>query len=250
MKNILILLRHGESQWNLDNRFTGWTDVDLTRNGEEEAIRAGKLIKEKGLEIKKTFVSYLRRSVRTSELCLNHLKDDKVEVLRDWRLNERHYGNLQGLNKAETAKKYGEEQVKVWRRSYDIPPPPMDTNDERHPSKDPLYSDVDPKLLPNSESLKDTLKRVMPVINKLIIPEIKNSSNLMIVAHGNSLRAIIKVFKKISDKAIINLNIPTGMPYVLEFDTKLKVVNDYYLGNAEEILLKAKEVENQGKSSN
>ena len=183
-------------------------------------------------------------------MCLNYLKDDKVEVLRDWRLNERHYGNLQGLNKAETAKKYGEEQVKDWRRSYDIPPPPMDNNDERHPSKDPLYSDIDPKLLPNSESLKDTLKRVMPVIDKLIIPEIKNNSNLMIVAHGNSLRAIVKIFKGISDKDIINLNIPTGVPYVLEFDSKLKVVNDYYLGDYKDIQKKVKEVEKQGKPLN
>ena len=245
----LILLRHGESQWNLENRFTGWTDVDLTNSGKDEARKAGLLLKESQFKFDLVLTSYLRRSINTCKICLKELNNDDVIVDSSWRLNERHYGNLQGLNKAETAEKYGDEQVQVWRRSYNTPPPPMNKNDDRHPSKDLLYSKVNKELLPSSESLKDTVKRVMPVINNILIPEIKNNKKIMIVAHGNSLRAIVKVLKEISDQDIVSLNIPTGAPYVLEIDSKLKVVKDYYLGNVKNIQKKAKEVENQGRSS-
>ena len=246
----LILLRHGQSQWNLENRFTGWVDVDLTKKGQIEAREAGLLLKESQFKFDLVLTSYLRRSINTCKICLKELKNDDVIVNSSWRLNERHYGNLQGLNKAETAEKYGDEQVQVWRRSYNTPPPPMNKNDDRHPSKDLLYSKVNKELLPSSESLKDTVKRVMPVINDVLIPEIKNNKKIMIVAHGNSLRAIVKVLKEISDQDIVSLNIPTGAPYVLEIDSKLKVVKDYYLGNVKNIQKKAKEVEDQGKSSN
>ena len=246
----LILLRHGESEWNLENRFTGWTDVGLSKNGLEEARKAGNLLLKEDIEINTVYVSYLKRAIQTSKLCLNQLKTGKFEVLYDWRLNERHYGSLQGLNKYETAKKYGDEQVLIWRRSYDSPPPPLSKKDKRHPKYDILYKNVDKTLLPSSESLKDTLERVMPVIKKKIIPKIKNRSNIMIVAHGNSIRAIVKFFKKISDDEIINLNIPTGVPYIIEFDSKQKVINDYYLGNTKDIQEKAKKVENQGRSLN
>ena len=249
MKNKLILLRHGESQWNLENRFTGWVDVDLTKKGQIEAREAGLLLKESQFKFDLVLTSYLRRSINTCKICLKELNNDDAIVNSNWRLNERHYGNLQGLNKTETAEKYGDEQVQVWRRSYNTPPPPMNKNDDRHPSKDLLYSKVNKELLPSSESLKDTLKRVMPVINDVLIPEIKNNKKIMIVAHGNSLRAIVKVLKEISDQDIVSLNIPTGAPYVLEIDSKLKVVKDYYLGNVKNIQKKAKEVESQGRSS-
>ena len=249
MKNKLVLLRHGESQWNLENRFTGWVDVDLTKKGQIEAREAGLLLKESQFKFDLILTSYLRRSINTCKICLKELNNDDVIVNSSWRLNERHYGNLQGLNKAETAEKYGDEQVQVWRRSYNTPPPPMNKNDDRHPSKDLLYSKVNKELLPSSESLKDTVKRVMPVINNVLIPEIKNNKKIMIVAHGNSLRAIVKVLKEISNQDIVSLNIPTGAPYVLEIDSKLKVVEDYYLGNVKNIQKKAKEVENQGRSS-
>ena len=246
----LILLRHGESQWNLENRFTGWVDVDLTKKGQIEAREAGLLLKESQFKFDLVLTSYLRRSIDTCKICLKELNNDDAIVNSNWRLNERHYGNLQGLNKTETAEKYGDEQVQVWRRSYNTPPPPMNKNDDRHPSKDLLYSKVNKELLPSSESLKDTVKRVMPVINNVLIPEIKNNKKIMIVAHGNSLRAIVKVLKEVSDQDIVSLNIPTGAPYVLEIDSNLKVVKDYYLGDVKNIQKKAKEVENQGRSSN
>ena len=245
----LVLLRHGESQWNLENRFTGWADVNLTKKGQIEAREAGLLLKENRFKFDLVFTSYLQRSINTSKICLKELKNDNVIVDSYWRLNERHYGNLQGLNKLETAKKYGDKQVEAWRRSYSTSPPPMNIRDERHPSKDKLYKKVDSKLLPSSESLKDTLKRVMPVIKDILIPEIMNNKKIMIVAHGNSLRAIVKVFKEISDEDIVSLNIPTGAPYVLEIGSNLKVLNDYYLGNIEDIQKRVEAVENQGRSS-
>ena len=196
MSKKLILLRHGESQWNRENRFTGWTDIGLTKKGENEADNAGILLKKEQFKINLVYTSYLRRSIETAKKCLNHIKNEKTIVESDWRLNERHYGNLQGLNKTETSKKFGNEQVMIWRRSYDIAPPSLDINDDRHPRKDPLYSKINPKLLPSSESLKDTLLRVMPVINKKILPQLIKNTNILIVAHGNSLRAIIKVLKK------------------------------------------------------
>ena len=249
MSNKLVLLRHGESQWNLENRFTGWTDVGLTEKGQIEAQEAGQLLKQNQFKFDLVFTSYLKRSIDTSKLCLKELKSDDTIAHSTWRLNERHYGNLQGLNKSETAEKYGDEQVLVWRRSYDTPPPPMDKNDDRHPSRDLLYNNIKQELLPSSESLKDTVRRVMPTINDVLIPEIKNNKKIMIVAHGNSLRAIIKVLKEISDENIVTLNIPTGAPYVLEIGSNLKVIKDYYLGDIKNIQKKAKEVENQGRSS-
>tara|TARA_Y100000741_G_scaffold273344_1_gene213443 strand:- start:2066 stop:2821 length:756 start_codon:yes stop_codon:yes gene_type:complete len=241
----LILLRHGESKWNLENRFTGWTDVDLTENGEKEAKRAGVLILDNKLKIDIVYVSYLKRAIRTSKICLKQLKIRNLALNMDWRLNERHYGNLQGLNKTETSKKYGEDQVRIWRRSYDTPPPEMNQNDKRHPKYDPLYKNVDPKSLPNSESLKDTLNRVKPLWLRKIFPQIKDGKSIMIVAHGNSLRAIVKMLKNMSNNDIIKLNIPTGMPYIFEFSNEFDILNDYYLGDEDEISKKTNLIANQ-----
>ena len=226
----LVLLRHGESQWNLENRFTGWTNVDLTQKGCQEAERAGRLISKCGFNIDIAFVSLLKRSIKTCKICINQFSNQKVEVNQDWRLNERHYGDLQGLNKAETAQKFGEEQVLQWRRSFDIAPPKIDEQDPRHPSKDPLYDEIDKNLLPTSESLKDTMQRVSPFLDEHLFPQIKQGKDCLVVAHGNSLRAIFKIIKNISDENIIKLNIPTGEPYVFELDNKLKILGDYYLG--------------------
>lgn len=227
----LLLIRHGESQWNYENRFTGWTNVDLTAKGIEQAKKAGSLISINGIRIDSVYCSFLKRAVNTCKICLDELDLDNLKVIYDWRLNERHYGALQGLNKAETAKKYGDDQVLKWRRSFDIAPPKMNINDERHPLKDPLYSDIDPELLPNSESLKDTLNRIKPLLDSVLFPKIISGKNLMVFAHGNSLRAIVKILKNLSNEEIIKLNIPTGAPYLLELDHKLKVHKDYYLGN-------------------
>ncbi len=229
-KSILVLLRHGQSQWNLENRFTGWTNVDLTQKGCQEAERAGRLISKCGFNIDIAFVSLLKRSIKTCKICLNQFSNQKVKVNQDWRLNERHYGDLQGLNKAETAQKFGEEQVLQWRRSFDVAPPKIDEQDPRHPSKDPLYDEIDKKLLPSSESLKDTMQRVSPFLDEHLFPQIKQGKDCLVVAHGNSLRAIFKIIKNISDENIIKLNIPTGEPYVFELDNKLKILGDYYLG--------------------
>ncbi len=225
------MLRHGESQWNLENRFTGWTNVGLTKKGENEAREAGLLVSKNNLKIDTIFTSYLERATDTAKICLDQIKNNDLDIVYNWRLNERHYGALQGLNKTETAEKYGYEQVKIWRRSYDVSPPRMDKNNDAHPSKDPQYSHIEPTLLPSSESLKDTLLRVMPFLNKRLIPDVKKGKNLMIVAHGNSLRAIVKFFKQISDYDIVSLNIPTGSPFVLEINKELKVIDDYYLEN-------------------
>ena len=248
MKNKLVLLRHGESTWNLENRFTGWTDVDLSKNGENEAKKAGVLLSDNNFDIDLVYVSYLKRAIRTLKICLKQLEMINNEPIYHWRLNERHYGSLQGLNKSDTAKKYGDEQVLLWRRSYDIPPPKMDENDKRHPKHDRLYKEIDNQKLPNSESLKDTLDRVRPLWINQIVPQIKNGKSIMIVAHGNSLRAIVKILKKISDKDIICLNIPTGIPYVFEFKNNFAVKKDYYLGSQDEVLKKIDNVSNQGRS--
>jgi 2,3-bisphosphoglycerate-dependent phosphoglycerate mutase len=224
------LLRHGQSQWNLENKFTGWTDVDLTDKGIKEAKNSGSLILSEGINIDLAFSSILKRAIRTCKICLKELKKNKIKYVKDWRLNERHYGALQGLNKAETAKKYGEDQVLIWRRSYDSPPPELDIYDERHPLNDKLYSKINSNLLPKSESLKDTLVRVNPFLEKNLLPKVGGGKNCLVVAHGNSLRAIIKIIKNISDEDILKLNIPTGTPYVFKFDDKLEVVDDYYLG--------------------
>tara|TARA_B100002052_G_scaffold247910_1_gene234510 strand:- start:360 stop:1112 length:753 start_codon:yes stop_codon:yes gene_type:complete len=246
----LILLRHGQSKWNLENRFTGWTDIELTKKGEDEAKKAGLLISQKGFGVDLIYTSFLKRAIRTGEICSKELINKKIDFRLDWRLNERHYGNLQGLNKLETANKFGADQVLLWRRSYDISPPKMDKTDERHPLNDALYKNIDANLLPSSESLKDTLLRVKPLLKEYIFPEIKKGKNLIIVAHGNSLRAIVKFFKRISNDDIVGLNIPTGAPYVMELDKELQLIDDYYLGNENEILKMTEEIKNQGASAN
>jgi len=249
MSTKVILIRHGESEWNLENRFTGWTDVDLTKKGEIEAKEAGNLILKNRLRIDEVYCSYLKRAKNTCRICITQLKIREEKVFFDWRLNERHYGSLQGLNKAETAKKFGEEQVLIWRRSYDIAPPSLDFDDDRHPRKDPLYKNINNNLLPGSESLKDTLFRIKPLLNQHIIPKIASKKNIMIVAHGNSIRAIIKTFMEISDEDIIKLNIPTGSPYVLEFNKELEVIKDYYIEYKNEINSKTNSIEAQRKFS-
>ena len=241
----IILLRHGESKWNLENRFTGWTDVDLTENGKNEAKKAGFLLKKENIKIKKVYVSYLRRAINTSKICLKHLVYDNSKIIYDWRLNERHYGELQGLNKTETANKFGEDQVLIWRRSYDIPPPQLSKNDKRHPIHDSLYKNINRNLLPNSESLKDTLERVKPLWLNQILPIVKKGNNVLIVAHGNSLRAIVKMLKNISNDDVLNLNIPTGSPYVFTYNKKFDLISDKYLENEDEIAKRTKLIAEQ-----
>ena len=243
----LVLLRHGESQWNLENRFTGWTNVDLTQKGEEEAKKAGELLNQEAIEFDVAHTSLLKRANRTMEICINEMGLSRVSKKFDWRLNERHYGGLQGLNKAETAEKHGDEQVLIWRRSYDIPPPELDYNDERHPRFDKLYSEIATDLLPNSESLKDTVKRFMPYWFDVIEPEVEEGKSVLIVAHGNSLRALVKYLDQISDKDILKLNIPTGVPLVYELDEDLKPIKSYFLGDQDEISKKADAVAAQGR---
>ncbi len=243
----LVLLRHGESQWNLENRFTGWTNVDLTKKGEEEAKKAGELLNQEAIEFDVAHTSLLKRANRTMEICINEMGLSRVSKKFDWRLNERHYGGLQGLNKAETAEKHGDEQVLIWRRSYDIPPPELDYNDERHPRFDKLYSGIATDLLPNSESLKDTVKRFMPYWYDIINPEIEEGKRVLIVAHGNSLRALVKYLDQISDEDILKLNIPTGVPLVYELDEDLKPIKSYFLGDQDEISKKADAVAAQGR---
>ena len=248
MKKI-VLLRHGESQWNLENKFTGWTNVDLTKKGQEEAQKAGKLLKEEAIEFDIAHTSLLKRAKRTMELCLDMMDLNNIPKRYDWRLNERHYGALQGLNKSETAKKYGDEQVLIWRRSFDVRPPELDFDDKRHPRFDSLYSDMSPDLLPNSECLKDTVNRFMPYWFDVIRPEIIDGKKVLIVAHGNSLRALVKYLDKISDEDILKLNIPTGVPFVYELDDHLHPTKSYYLGDQDEILKKAQAVASQGKKN-
>ena len=244
----LVLLRHGESQWNLENRFTGWTDVGLTERGEAEARESGKLLKEEGFQFDVTHTSVLKRANRTMEICLDQMDEKKIIIKYNWRLNERHYGALQGLNKAETAKKYGDEQVLIWRRSYSTPPPQLDPDDERHPRFDERYNDLDPNELPNSECLKDTVDRFLPYWHESIKPDIESGKRILIVAHGNSLRALVKYLDAVSDENIVGLNIPTGVPLVYELDESLKPIKNYYLGDKETIAKKAAEVSAQGKS--
>jgi len=225
----LVLLRHGESQWNLENRFTGWTDVDLSEKGIEEAKLAGKLLKEMKISFDHVFTSLLKRANFTLDICLNQMNMKDIPITYDWRLNERHYGALQGLNKLETAKKYGHKQVHIWRRSYDTKPPELHFDDKRHPRFEKTYKNIDPKNLPNSECLKDTINRFLPLWHESISRKIKSGRKILIVAHGNSLRAIVKFLDKISDKEIMNLNIPTGIPLIYELDQSLNTVKSYYL---------------------
>ena len=244
----LILLRHGESQWNLENRFTGWTDVGLTPKGEVEAKDSGGLLSKKNIEIDIVFTSVLKRAIDTMEICLKQMKKNNIEAIYNWRLNERHYGALQGLNKAETALKYGDEQVLIWRRSYDIRPPELDWDDERHPRVDEKYKTLKKEEIPSSECLKDTVLRFLPYWEKTISPEVKSGKRIMIVAHGNSLRALVKHLDKVSNKDIVGLNIPTGVPLVYELDQNLIPIKHYYLGDKKKISAKIKSVANQGKS--
>jgi 2,3-bisphosphoglycerate-dependent phosphoglycerate mutase len=227
----LVLLRHGESTWNKENRFTGWTDVDLSERGREEAKAAGRLLRDGGYVFDVAFTSVLKRAIRTLGIALDELDQLWIPVAKDWRLNERHYGALQGLNKAETAAKHGDSQIKIWRRSYDIPPPPLTIDDERHPSHDPRYAGLDPKLLPLTESLKDTVDRFLPYWHESIAPAIRSGKRVIIAAHGNSLRALVKYLDNVSEADIVELNIPTGIPLVYELNDDLTPIRHYYLGD-------------------
>jgi 2,3-bisphosphoglycerate-dependent phosphoglycerate mutase len=227
----LVLLRHGESTWNKENRFTGWTDVDLSERGREEARAAGQLLKAGGYTFDLAFTSVLKRAIRTLWTALDELDLLWIPVTKDWRLNERHYGALQGLNKAETAAKHGDAQIKIWRRSYDIPPPPLTKDDERYPSRDPRYAGVDPARLPLTESLKDTVDRFLPYWHEAIAPAIRSGKRVVIAAHGNSLRALVKYLDNMSEADIVELNIPTGIPLVYELNDDLTPIRHYYLGD-------------------
>jgi 2,3-bisphosphoglycerate-dependent phosphoglycerate mutase len=227
----LVLLRHGESTWNKENRFTGWTDVDLSDTGRDEAKAAGGLLQQGGYVFDVAYTSLLTRAIRTLYFALDGLGLLWIPVHKDWRLNERHYGALQGLNKAETAAKHGEAQIKIWRRSYDVPPPPLTADDPRHPSHDPRYAAIDPHKLPSTECLKDTVARFLPLWHAEIAPAIRKGQHVLIAAHGNSLRALVKYLDNISDADIVDLNIPTGIPLVYELDDDLKPIRSYYLGD-------------------
>jgi 2,3-bisphosphoglycerate-dependent phosphoglycerate mutase len=229
----LVLLRHGESTWNRENRFTGWTDVDLSERGRAEAQEAGRLLREGGYVFDLAYTSVLKRAIRTLWIALDELDRLWIPVVKNWRLNERHYGALQGLNKAETAAKHGEAQTKIWRRSYDIPPPPLDPADPRHPSRDPRYRALSPQDLPLTESLKDTVARFLPYWHETIAPSVRMGQRVLIVAHGNSLRALVKYLDHISEADIVELNIPTGIPLVYELDDELRPIRHYYLGDPE-----------------
>jgi 2,3-bisphosphoglycerate-dependent phosphoglycerate mutase len=244
----LVLIRHGESTWNLENRFTGWTDVPLTATGVAQAQQAGALLKEAGYEFDVAYTSVLQRAIWTLWHCLDKMERTWLPVVNDWRLNERHYGGLQGLNKAETAKKYGDEQVLVWRRSYDTPPPVLAADDERSERGDLRYAKLDPAQIPLTECLKDTVARVLPLWHETLAPAIKSGQRLVIAAHGNSIRALVKYLDGISDDDIVGLNIPNGIPLVYELDADLKPIKHYYLGDAEAAAKAAAAVANQGKA--
>jgi len=244
----LVLLRHGESTWNKENRFTGWTDVDLSEKGLAEAHNAGKLLKENGFIFDIAFTSVLKRAIRTLWIALDEMDLMWIPVYNSWRLNERHYGALQGLNKAETAAKYGEEQVHVWRRSYDIQPPALEKTDERYPARDPRYQNLHEKDIPLTECLKDTVARFLPYWHEAIKPAIQSGKRVIIAAHGNSLRALVKYLDNISDEAIVGLNIPTGVPLIYELDESLQPIRNYYLGDSESVMNAVQAVANQGKA--
>jgi 2,3-bisphosphoglycerate-dependent phosphoglycerate mutase len=241
----VVLLRHGESLWNQENRFTGWTDVGLTDRGRSEAAEAGRLLKEAGYVFDVAYTSVLKRAIGTLNIALDVLDQQWIPVVKSYRLNERHYGALQGLNKAETAAKHGEAQTKIWRRSYDIPPPPLTVDDPRHPSHDPRYASLRPDVLPLTESLKDTVARFMPYWHETIAPQITSGSRVLIAAHGNSLRALVKDLDGISESEIVELNIPTGIPLIYELDERLKPIRHYYLGDADAAAAAAARVANQ-----
>lgn len=244
----VVMIRHGESAWNKENRFTGWTDVPLSPKGEAEAVSAGKLLKERGFTFDKAYTSVLRRAIETLWLVLDEMDLLWIPVEKSWRLNERHYGALQGLNKADTAAKYGDAQVKIWRRSYATQPPKLDRGDERYPGIDPRYGSLSENELPLTECLKDTVARVVPYWEKVIVPDIKSGRKLIIAAHGNSLRALVKYLDNISDDDITEMNIPTGVPMLYELDENLKPISREYLGDADAIAAAQAAVANQGKA--
>ena len=244
----LVLVRHGESDWNKQNRFTGWTDVDLSEKGLEEAKTAGELLKQEGFTFDIAYTSVLKRAIRTLWMVLDGMDLMWIPVVRDWRLNERHYGALQGLNKAETAAKFGDEQVLIWRRSYDIQPPKLEKEDERYPGHDPRYAGLSKEELPLTECLKDTVARFLPLWHETIAPMIKSGKKVLIAAHGNSLRALVKYLDNIPDEEIVSLNIPTGIPLVYELDDDLKPIRHYYLGDQSAIEAAMQAVANQGKA--
>jgi 2,3-bisphosphoglycerate-dependent phosphoglycerate mutase len=244
----LVLIRHGESEWNKLNLFTGWTDVDLSEQGVKEAINGGKLLAADGYQFDIAYTSVLKRAIHTLWHVLDGIDQDYLPVVKDYHLNERHYGALQGLNKSETAAKYGEEQVHVWRRSFAIAPPALDPSDKRNPANQAIYAGIDPKDLPLHESLKDTIARVVPYYNDVIAPQIKAGKRVLIAAHGNSLRALVKYLDNISDDDIAGLNIPTGVPLVYELDENLKPIRHYYLGDQAAIEAKINAVKNQDKA--
>jgi len=247
MKQI-VLLRHGESAWNKENRFTGWTDVDLTPQGIAEAREAGRALREKGFVFDIAYTSVLKRAIRTLWLALDELDLMWIPVVRSWRLNERHYGALQGLNKAETAAKFGDEQVLLWRRSYDVPPPPLDVDDERYPGRDPRYRKLSAEELPLTECLKDTVQRFLPCWHDVIARSVMDGDRVIIAAHGNSLRALVKYLDNVGDSEIVGLNIPTGIPLVYELTDDLKPIRNYYLGDADKVAAATQAVANQGKA--
>ncbi|MBF0486140.1 MAG: 2,3-diphosphoglycerate-dependent phosphoglycerate mutase [Candidatus Omnitrophica bacterium] len=245
----VVLIRHGESTWNKENRFTGWTDVDLSEKGVQEAVEGGKLLKAQGYVFDVAYTSVLKRAIRTLNFVLEQMDLLWIPVEKSWRLNERHYGGLQGLNKSEMAKQYGDEQVHIWRRSYDVPPPKLEKTDARFPGHDPRYQALSEAELPQTEDLKATVARVMPYWNATIAPMIKSGKKVVIAAHGNSLRALVKHLDNISEEEIVSLNIPTGTPLVYELDSDLKPIKHYYLGDQEKIKAAMASVANQGKSS-
>ncbi len=244
----IVLLRHGESQWNKENRFTGWTDVELSEKGVEEAHEGGRWLKKEGFTFDVAYTSVLKRAIHTLWITLDELDLAWIPVHRTWRLNERHYGALQGLNKAETAAKYGDEQVKIWRRSYDVPPPALEKNDARYPGNEPRYGQLDAQAMPLTECLKDTVVRFLPYWVDTIAPQVKAGKKVLIAAHGNSLRALVKYLDNVSDEEIVNLNIPTGVPLVYELDEHLRPIRHYYLGDPEAIKKAQEAVAAQGKA--
>jgi len=244
----LVLIRHGESTWNLENRFTGWTDVDLTPTGIAQAQNAGRLLKAEGFQFDVAYTSVLKRAIRTLYLALEEMDATWLPVVKSWRLNERHYGGLQGLNKADMAKQYGDEQVLIWRRSYDTPPPVLEAHDPRSERSDPRYARLDPAQVPLTECLKDTVERVMPFWNESMAPAIKAGKRIVVAAHGNSIRALVKYLDNIGDDEIVGVNIPNGIPLVYELDGNLKPIRHYYLGDAEAAAKAAAAVASQGKA--
>ncbi len=244
----LLLIRHGESVWNKENRFTGWTDVPLSENGIEEAKKAGKLLKEEGFQFKVAYTSYLKRAIKTLWLILEEMDLMWIPEYKSWRLNEKHYGMLQGLNKAETAEKYGADMVQLWRRSFDVPPQPLEPDDERNPKFDPRYADLTPNEIPMTESLKDVIERMVPYWENEIMPKLKEKEEVIIAAHGNSLRALVMHLKNMSKEEILQFNIPTGIPYLFEFDDDMNLISDRFLGDPEVIKELMEKVANQAKA--